>query len=106
MRRASKARPLATGNNAAWYRNKDTAMGKRLSVPPELEHLIEKREGEEDRRAGEERRDAERREDDLGPIGAIESTENLDDLPAGDRRGDQERRQSKDRRHRRRRKPG
>lgn len=78
-------------------------MGKRLSVPPELEHLVEKRERDEDRRTGKVRRDGERREDDLGPIGAIESAEDLDELPSDDRRGGQRRKRGS-RRGRRRRK--
>jgi hypothetical protein len=66
-------------------------MGERLPVPPELEHLIEKREREEDRRQ------AERRQCDLGPLGAIESEADLNAVPTSERRSGQDRRQ-KDRR--------
>jgi hypothetical protein len=76
-------------------------MGKRLQVPAELEHLIEKREADE-RREGDQR-SGHRRGDDLGPLGAIESTPDLRDVPTDERRvGD--RRQNKNRRARRRRK--
>ncbi|MEX2317153.1 MAG: hypothetical protein WD669_08375 [Pirellulales bacterium] len=80
-------------------------MSKRLPVPPDLEHLIEKRDGDEDRRQAEHRASADRRgEDDLGPLGAIESTSDLRNLPTDDRRADEPRRQKKDRRGKRRRK--
>jgi hypothetical protein len=80
-------------------------MSKRIPVPPELEHLIEKREGEEDRRRADHRASTDRRgEDDLGPLGAIESTSDLGKLPTEDRRSESERRKKKDRRGRRRRK--
>lgn len=67
-------------------------MAKRLSVPPELEHLIEKREAEEERRKGD------RREVDLGPLGAIESARDLEDLPTEDRRKGKDRRGARPRR--------
>jgi hypothetical protein len=79
-------------------------MSKRLPVPPELEHLIEKREREDDRRAAEKRTKPDRRKVDLGPLGAIESAANLDDVPTSERRGGQPRRKQKDRRRRNRRK--
>ena len=80
-------------------------MGKRIPVPPELQHLIEKREGEQDRRQGDQRDDADRRgEDDLGPLGAIESAKNVEDVPSDERRSNQARRQEKERRRRSRRK--
>ena len=80
-------------------------MGKRLPVPPELEHLIEKRESDQDRRLREERGNADRRaEDNVGPLGAIESAEKFDEVPTEERRDDQERRQGADRRRRPRRK--
>lgn len=78
-------------------------MSDRLPVPPELEHLIEKRENEQDRRRAEERDSEDRRSADLGPLGAIESAESLDDIPHGERRSDEDRRQRKDRRGRQRR---
>ena len=59
-------------------------MSKRLPVPPGLEHLIEKREEDSDRRASNKRRSSERREADLGPVGAIESAKDIDDVPTED----------------------
>ena len=77
-------------------------MGKRLAVPAELEHLIEKRDNDDDRR-GKKRRGADRRGgDDLGPLGAIESAKSLDDVPTSDRRSKQRRKASERRRTRRR----
>jgi hypothetical protein len=73
-------------------------MSKRLPVPPELEHLIEKREQEGDRREQQQRRDDEQRKVDLGPLGAIESAADLDEVPAEDRRRGSERRRNQDRR--------
>jgi hypothetical protein len=65
-----------------------------IPIPPELQHLIEKRE-QSDRRQG-----MDRRELDLGPLGSVESLEELD-LDAvderrqgDDRRGDSDRRSS------------
>jgi hypothetical protein len=80
-------------------------MGKRLPVPPELEYLIEKREAEKDRRRREERGKADRRGDDnVGPLGAIESADTIEDVPAEERRSNQDRRKKSDRRGGRRRK--
>jgi hypothetical protein len=79
-------------------------MSKRLPVPPELEHLIEKREQEKDRRVGDERSKSDRRNADLGPLGAIESAADIDDVPTADRRSGEPRRQQKDRRKKQRRK--
>jgi hypothetical protein len=79
-------------------------MSKRLPVPPELEHLIEKREAEEDRRRLERRSGDDQRKIDVGPLGALESAESLDDVPLEDRRSDNERRQPANQRTRRRRK--
>ncbi len=56
-----------------------------LPVPPELLYLIEKRKADERRRA-------ERRTVDLGPLGSIESAEDLDDLTLEERRSGEERR--------------
>ena len=81
-------------------------MGKRLPVPRDLEHLIEKREQEKDRRAGEQRSESDRRKDDLGPLGAIESVADIDEVPTTERRSGQPRRQQKDRRKKPRRKSG
>lgn len=68
-----------------------------LPVPPELQNLIEKRETD-DHREGERRSHEDRRVCDLGPLGAVESLEDLDELPATDRRSGQERRQGPERR--------
>lgn len=78
-------------------------MAERLPVPPELEHLVEKRDQEEDRRQRQRRGDSDQRQDDLGPLGAIESTGRLEDIPLGERRTGEERRDKKGRRHQRRR---
>lgn len=67
-------------------------MGERLRVPPELEHLIEKRETDDERRQGE------RRTADLGPLGAIETARDLDDVPSEERRSGTDRRQAYERR--------
>jgi len=72
-------------------------MTNELPVPPELQHLIEKREGKQ-RRASERREGDDRRESDQGPIGAIESVEDLLQLPLEDRRCAAERRQNSERR--------
>lgn len=68
-------------------------MPNRLPVPEELLHLIEKRESD-DRRTEEERRKT-----DLGPIGAIESLAELDELPLEERRTQADRRVGPDRRN-------
>jgi hypothetical protein len=81
-------------------------MAKRLPVPAELEHLIEKRESEADRRQRQQRSGSEKRQIDLGPLGAIESAGDLRDVPSEDRRRGSERRQKSDRRKKRRRKSG
>ena len=81
-------------------------MSKRLPVPPELEHLIEKRERDSDRRAGDQRSKSDQRNEDLGPVGAIESAADLDDVPTTDRRCGQDRRQGNDRRKKPRRNSG
>ncbi|MBN1852763.1 MAG: hypothetical protein JW829_08560 [Pirellulales bacterium] len=79
-------------------------MNHRLPVPKELEHLIEKREQEEDRRQEDRRarEESDRRTLDLGPIGAIESAQSLDDVPTDDRRTRQNQRiNTRRQRHRR-----
>ena len=73
-------------------------MNKRLPVPPELDHLIEKREKGADRRVRDQRSKADQRKDDLGPVGAIESAAGVEDVPTTDRRSGEDRRQKKDRR--------
>jgi hypothetical protein len=82
----------------------DFAMARRLPVPPELEHLIEKRDRDKDRRARDKSAKAERRQADLGPLGAIESATNLDDVPTTERRSGEQRRKQKERRKKSRRK--
>jgi hypothetical protein len=67
-------------------------MSKRLEVPDELKHLIEKRVSDEDRRRRDDRAVGERRQEDLGPLGTIESAANLDDVPTEERRTNVERR--------------
>jgi hypothetical protein len=81
-------------------------MSEQLPVPPELEHLIEKREIEQDRRTGEQRANGDRRKVDLGPLGAIESATNIDEVPTEERRSGEQRRQQKERRKKSRRKGG
>ncbi len=73
-------------------------MSEQLPLPPELQHLIEKREAEEDRRRRERRAVADQRSVDVGPLGAIESAESIEDIPLGERRSSEERRQQPDRR--------
>ena len=71
-------------------------MNNSLPIPDELQHLIEKREREQDRRQDDARRDddRDRRTLDLGPIGAVESADSLDDIPAEDRRSTDDRREN------------
>jgi hypothetical protein len=72
-------------------------MSNRLPVPDELLHLIEKRDADpkesSDRRVVEDRRSS-----DMGPLGAIESSPDLDELPAEDRRSKTARRGTSERR--------
>jgi hypothetical protein len=75
-------------------------MSKHLTVPPELEHLIEKREAAERREL--ERRLQERRQLDLGPLGQLE-TADVDEIELEDRRLGGERRDEAPRRKRSRR---
>jgi hypothetical protein len=79
-------------------------MSKRLPVPPELEHLLEKRESDRDRRDKNQRGQSDRREDDLGPLGAIESAADVNDVPTAERRSGTDRRSKRDRRKKPRRK--
>ena len=68
-------------------------MPNQLPIPPELQHLIEKRERAE-RRKKLRRTVAERRTCDLGPLGALESISDVDALPLDDRRSRRERRKT------------
>ncbi len=79
-------------------------MAKRLSVPTELEHLIEKREQETDRRQVNRRSGSDQRQVNLGPVGSITSAKDVEDVPTEERRAGIERRQTKDRRKKPRRK--
>lgn len=74
-------------------------MNERLPIPPELEHLIEKREQEEDRRQEQRRSGQDQRRADLGPLGAIESTDEIAEVPTEDRRSGEERRTDEERRN-------
>ena len=66
-----------------------------IPIPPELSHLIEKRQRETDRRENGVRRQLQdRRKVDLGPLGAIESAESLEEVPTEDRRKISDRRSS------------
>ena len=76
-----------------------------LPVPPELQDLIEKRETD-DQRKKERRSGQDRRTCDLGPMGAIESLQDLEQVPATERRCGQQRRKTEDRRKGPRRKTG
>ncbi len=73
-------------------------MSERLPIPPDLEHLIEKREKPDPRGEEERRTDDDQRSADLGPLGALESAEHLDDIPTEDRRTGEERRDEPSRR--------
>ena len=77
-------------------------MPNRLPIPPELQHLIEKRE-REDPRTAERRSGEDRRESDLGPIGRIQSVEDLEELTLAEDRSGTERRKGRARRKRKRR---
>ena len=72
-------------------------MSKHLPVPPELAHLIEKREAAQRRDL--ERRLAQRRDIDLGPLGQLEAAD-LDQIEIEDRRSSGERRSKANRRGR------
>jgi hypothetical protein len=62
-----------------------------IPIPDDLLHLIEKRKAAADRRR------TQRREEDIGPLGAVLSAETMDDVPEKERRG-HERRYGNDRR--------
>jgi hypothetical protein len=63
-----------------------------IPIPEELRHLIEKRERITDRR------EEERRDEDIGPLGAVLSAGSMDEVPDADRRRRKDRRGGKDRR--------
>ncbi len=73
-------------------------MSERLPIPPHLEHLIEKREAPDTRKEKERRTEGDQRREDLGPLGALESVEHIEDIPTEDRRTGEERRESQGRR--------
>ena len=79
-------------------------MPNSLPIPPELQHLIEKRETDS-RKETERRSGQDRRECDLGPIGSAESDEGLEQLSMLERRSGEERREENERRKQARRKP-
>jgi hypothetical protein len=68
-------------------------MPNELPLPPELRHLIEKRE-RTGRRNRSRRVKQDRRADDLGPLGSIESIADLEALPLEDRRLGRDRRKT------------
>jgi len=74
-------------------------MPDELPVPPELDHLIEKRRGR-DRRCRQRRAARKRRQIDLGPLGSLESGAGLDSVVLEERRGPAERRKPAERRNR------
>ncbi len=74
-------------------------MNEHLSVPPELEHLIEKRSTADRRRKG--RRTESRRDAALGTQGTPESAGDSDQAIPEERRVAEERRKANDRRRRR-----
>jgi hypothetical protein len=76
---------------------------KRLSVPPELQHLIEKRELQ-DRREAQRRGDTDRRECDVGPLSAVDSVEDPELPVTEDQRSGEDRRKKRERRQAARRK--
>jgi len=77
-------------------------MSNHLPVPSDLQHLIEKRIEAERRKKR--RRGGVRRQVELGPLGALESTRGLDQVALEERRTSAERRKESDRRKRARRK--
>ncbi len=80
-------------------------MNDSLPVPPELQHLIEKRQSR-DRRKKARRKASDRRKVDLGPLGAIRPGMPLDALPLEERRVVQRRKKPDRRRRARRRDEG
>lgn len=76
---------------------------ERLSVPPELQHLIEKRQLQ-NRREQQQRGDIDRRECGLGPLSALASVEDPESLVIEDQRAGEDRRENRERRQATRRK--
>ncbi len=76
-------------------------MSDLLPLPPELQHLVEKRQ-QPDRRKKERRTRTDRRTVDVGPLGALKPGTPLEALPLEERRR-AERRKRGDRRKRKRR---
>ncbi len=70
---------------------------KRLSVPAELLHLIEKRKMQE-RREDQQRSQADRRECDSGPLDAVDSVEDPESPVTEDQRSGEDRRKTRERR--------
>ena len=68
-------------------------MSERLPIPPDLEHLIEKREKPDPRKEDVRRTGDDQRAADLGPLGALESVEGIDDVPTDNRRTGDDRRE-------------
>jgi hypothetical protein len=66
-------------------------MSDPLPIPPELEHLIEKRTTSAGRRK-KSRRTGNRREVNLGPLGTLETAESFEDAVLEERRKSEERR--------------
>ncbi len=70
---------------------------KRLSVPSELQHLIEKRQLQ-DRREDQRRSGTDQRECDVGPLDAVDSAEDSESPVTEDQRSDEDRRKQRKRR--------
>jgi hypothetical protein len=76
-------------------------MPNELPIPPELQHLIEKRQG--DRRSRKPRRVVpDRRRGDLGLLGSLETIDDVDALPLEERRASENRRKTQRRKTQRR----
>jgi hypothetical protein len=90
-RTAWSSKTTATSNDATAKKRGEKAMPNELPIPLELQHLIEKREDRE-RRKKTQRSEPERRKADLGPLGALESIADIDELPLEDRRSRGDRR--------------
>ena len=76
---------------------------KRLSVPPELQHLIEKRQLQ-DRREDQRRGGTDQRECNVGPLGVVDPVEDPESLVTEDHRSGKDRRKKRHRRQAARRK--
>jgi hypothetical protein len=75
---------------------------QRLSVPPELQHLIEKRELE-DRREDQRRSDTDQRQCDLGPSSVADAVDERESPAIEDQRTGEDRRRQQERRQKARR---